>query len=158
MTHVENGWVWLAYRGGAPGPRWPTLGVGRPSVLLKWPRGAVSCHICYWRSGSSTSESYIFCVKYFVLFCFFKILFTYSWAHTHRGRDIGRGRGRLPVGNPIQDSIPGTWDHDLSRRQTLNHWATQVPPNLQCYQLFDFASLSIHILTGFSSRLLDFNV
>ena len=26
------------------------------------------------------------------------------------------------------DSIPGLQDHDLSQRQTLNHWATQVSP------------------------------
>ena len=25
------------------------------------------------------------------------------------------------------DSIPGLWDHNLSQRRTLNHWATQVP-------------------------------
>ena len=40
---------------------------------------------------------------------------------TERGRDIGRGRSRLPVGSPMQDSIPGPWDHDLSQRQILNH-------------------------------------
>ena len=27
---------------------------------------------------------------------------------TQRGRDIGRGRSRLPVGSPMWDSIPGT--------------------------------------------------
>ena len=27
----------------------------------------------------------------------------------------------------MQDSIPGPQDHNLSGRQTLNHWATQVP-------------------------------
>ena len=26
----------------------------------------------------------------------------------------------------MQDSIPGLWDHVLSQRQTLNHWASQV--------------------------------
>ena len=38
-----------------------------------------------------------------------------------RGRDIGRGRSRLPTGTLMQDSIPGSWDHDLSQRQMLNH-------------------------------------
>ena len=45
--------------------------------------------------------------------------------YTERGRDIGRGRSRLPAGSLVQGSIPGPRDHDLSRRQTLNHWATQ---------------------------------
>ena len=43
-----------------------------------------------------------------------------------RSRDLGRGRSRLPAGNPMRDSIPGPQDHNLSPRQTLNHWATQV--------------------------------
>ena len=36
---------------------------------------------------------------------------------TERGRDIGRERSRLPVVNPVRDSIPGPQDHDLSQRQ-----------------------------------------
>ena len=32
-------------------------------------------------------------------------------------RDIGRGRSRLPVGNPMQDSIQRPWDYNLSQRQ-----------------------------------------
>ena len=38
-----------------------------------------------------------------------------------RGRAIGRGRSRLPVGSPMQDSISGPQDHELSQRLTLNH-------------------------------------
>ena len=38
-----------------------------------------------------------------------------------RGRDTGRGRSRLPAGSPIWYLIPGSWDHDLSQRQMLNH-------------------------------------
>ena len=63
-----------------------------------------------------------------------KILFIYSWETQKRGRDIGRGRSRLPVWGLICDSIPeagfmwGAWyvtpSHDLSQRKTLNHWAT----------------------------------
>ena len=43
--------------------------------------------------------------------------------HTERerGRDTGRGRSRLHAGSVMWDSIPGPWDHALSRRQTLNH-------------------------------------
>ena len=29
-------------------------------------------------------------------------------------------------GSPMQNSIPGPWDYPLSRRQMLNHWATQA--------------------------------
>ena len=57
-----------------------------------------------------------------LFFFFLKILCIYSW-ETHRGRAIGRGRSRLPTGSLIWDLIPGPRDHDLSRRQMLNHWA-----------------------------------
>ena len=45
---------------------------------------------------------------------------------TKRGRDIGRGRSRLPGaveegGIPMQDSILGLQDHDLSQRQMLSY-------------------------------------
>ena len=44
--------------------------------------------------------------------------------HRERGRDTGRGRSRLQ--SPMRDCIPGPRDHTLGRRQTLNHWATQM--------------------------------
>ena len=65
-------------------------------------------------------------ISFYFFFFFFKILFVYSWER-ERSRDIGRGRSRLPVGSPIWDLIPGPWDHDLSWRQMLNHWATGCP-------------------------------
>ena len=45
----------------------------------------------------------------------FKIfsLFIYE-RHTERGRDIGRGGSRLPVGSPMWDSIPGPQGYNLS--------------------------------------------
>ena len=52
---------------------------------------------------------------------FFKEFIYLLTRDTERGRDIGRGRSRCPVGSPMQDSIPGPQDHDLSQRQTLNH-------------------------------------
>lgn len=65
------------------------------------------------------------CVAY--LYFLKKILFIHSWeTHTERGRDIVRGRSRLPAGSPTWDLIPGSWDHALSRRQMLNYWATQA--------------------------------
>ena len=49
-----------------------------------------------------------------------KILFIHE-RHTERGRDIGRERNRISVGSLMWDLIPGSRDHDLSQRQTLNH-------------------------------------
>ena len=57
---------------------------------------------------------------------FFNIILIHE-KQTERGRDIDRGRSRLPIGSLMWDLIPGPWYHDLSQRQTLNHWATQVP-------------------------------
>ena len=57
-------------------------------------------------------------------------LIFFLWETTERGRDVGRGRSRCPVGSLMLDSIPGSWDHDLSRRQMLNHWATQISQSL----------------------------
>ena len=63
------------------------------------------------------------------------------------GRDIGRGRSRLPAGSLMQDLIPGPRDHDLSWRQTLNHWAirvshlhwaTQASPETLIFQTYSF--------------------
>ena len=54
------------------------------------------------------------------LFFFLKILFIHK-GHRERGRDISRGRSRLPVGSLRRDLIPGSRDHNLSLRQTLNH-------------------------------------
>ena len=57
-------------------------------------------------------------------------LFILRDTHTERGRDTGRGRSRLRAGSLMGDSIPGSQDHTLSQRQTLNCWTTQVPPCL----------------------------
>ena len=40
---------------------------------------------------------------------------------------MGRGRSRFPAGSLMRDSIPGPRDHNLSRRQKLNHWAPHMP-------------------------------
>ena len=47
-------------------------------------------------------------------------------AYIWRGRDIGRGRSRLPAGSLMQNLIPGPWDHALALSQTLSCWATQA--------------------------------
>ena len=63
----------------------------------------------------------------FLFLFFLKILFIHE---RHRGRDIGRGRGRLSAGRSLmQASILGLQDHDLSQRQMFNHRATQMPPS-----------------------------
>ena len=41
--------------------------------------------------------------------------------HTHRGRNIGKGRRKLHAGSPMWDLIPGPQDHALSQRQMLRH-------------------------------------
>ena len=82
------------------------------------------CHLVFffWRQGSL--QTFDPCGIFIFIYFFKKILFTHK-RHRKRGRDIGRGRSRLPVGSLMQDSIPGPQDHDLSQKQTLNHWATQ---------------------------------
>ena len=59
---------------------------------------------------------------------FFKDFIYLCMRDTQReaGSNIGRGRSRLPAGSPMWDSIPRPWDHALSQKQLLNHWATQV--------------------------------
>ena len=79
---------------------------------------ALLCFYILWPKQSSSN----LCMNCSV---FLKILFICSW-ETQRGRDIDRRRSRLPVGSPMQDSIPGPWDHNSSQREMLNHWATQV--------------------------------
>ena len=54
--------------------------------------------------------------------CFFKNIFIYLFMRDiERGRHIGRGRSRLTAGSLRWDSTPGPQDHDLKRRQPLNH-------------------------------------
>ena len=54
----------------------------------------------------------------FIYSCIFKDLFIHPFM---RGRDTGRGRSKLPMGNPVWDWIPGPWNQALSQRQMLNH-------------------------------------
>ena len=62
----------------------------------------------------------------FLEFLFFKDFIYLFMRDTEKGRDIGRGRSRLPAGSPMWDLDPGPWDHTLSQRQTLSHRATQA--------------------------------
>ena len=60
-------------------------------------------------------------IFYFTGFFFLRFLIYLFMRDTDRGRDVGRGRSRLPMGSLMWDSILGPQDHDLSQRQTLNH-------------------------------------
>ena len=62
-----------------------------------------------------------------VRFFFLRFYIFIHERHRERSRYIGRGRNRLRIGSPMQNSIPGPRDHNLSQRQMLNYWATQVP-------------------------------
>ena len=77
-----------------------------------------------------------------IILIFLKILFIYSW---ERGRDTGRGRSRLPTRSPTWDLISGPRDLDLSQRQTLNHWATQVPQYNPYIRLFHRTSIKNYL-------------
>ena len=48
-------------------------------------------------------------------------LFIHERHRERGGRGIGRRRSRLPMGNLMQNLIPGPQDHDLSQMQMLNH-------------------------------------
>ena len=70
---------------------------------------------------SSQELSLVF--VFFLRFCLF--------IHERHERERGqRHRQREKQAPSMWDSIPGLQDHDLSQRQTLNHWATQVFLNL----------------------------
>ena len=78
-------------------------------------------------------------MEFWYFFLFLKnILFIYSFMRNReREAETARGRSRLPAGNPMWDLIPGPCDHNLSQKQTINHWATQVSQdNFSMYLLY----------------------
>ena len=64
---------------------------------------------------------------------FFKILFIYSWETEREAKTQAEGKAGSPMTSLMWDLIPGPQGHALSRRQTLNHWATQASPDLDFY-------------------------
>ena len=60
--------------------------------------------------------------------------------HRENGRDIGRGRSRLPAGSPMWGLDPRTPASCPGRRQVLNHGATQVPLKML------FGKIQVHTL------------
>ena len=78
------------------------------------------CIICYDLCHTLSSPAYL--VIRLFSHGFLKIFYLFIHErHTERGRDTGRGSSRLHAGSPMWDMISGPRDHDLSRRQTLNH-------------------------------------
>jgi len=65
----------------------------------------------------------------FFLFFFLKILLRERTSVWERQSETEK-QDPCWVGNPMRGSIPGPRDHDLSRRQTPNDWATQALPPL----------------------------
>ena len=66
------------------------------------------------------------------------------------------------AGNLMWNSIPGPWDHDLSQRQMLNYWATQVLQKdtiLIYFFIYSFCFLFLFIsscITGFLYYVITF--
>ena len=95
---------------------------------------------------------------------FFKKYFIYSW-ETHRGRDIGRGRSRLPVGSPCrsrsQDPRVMPWAegrHSTTELPTCpDHlfyffkffWSSVLIGECKIFFTSDFVSFTILLTTFF---------
>ena len=60
-----------------------------------------------------------FSIRTSILFYFFKILFIHE-RHTERGRDIGRGRSRLPDAG-LDARTPGSWPEPKADAPPLSH-------------------------------------
>ena len=77
--------------------------------------------------GQSTKRTHLYS-----FFFFFKDFTYFVMRDTERGRDTGFLRGAR-CGTRFQDpGIPGSWDHDLRRRQSPN----TEPPRCPLLQLF----------------------
>ena len=63
--------------------------------------------------------------------------------HRERGRVTGRGRSRLHARSPMWAQ-----DHDLSRKQVLNHWATQAALALKILLLLHTSSKVMQMQFG----------
>ena len=97
-----------------------SIGDGSPSALCRcssFSTGARYCcresrPLCFLLFGVVLIFSDLFFIVFLFFFLRFFFLRFYLFIH-ERGRDIGRGRSRLPVGSLLQDSIPGPQDHNL---------------------------------------------
>ena len=71
----------------------------------------------FGRFGGPSPMFQSYCAEYF-----FKRFYLFIHER-HRER---QRKKQAPTGSPMQDSIPGPWNHYLSERQMLNHWVTQT--------------------------------
>ena len=103
----------------------------------QWRRKARVC--CAPNLSCAFSSPWLWSLSSFptrIPFFLLNILFIHE---RHRETESGQREKQAPCKEPpLRDSIPGSQDHDLSQRQTLNHWATQVPLEhlsflLKCY-------------------------
>ena len=62
-----------------------------------------------------------------IVFLFFLNLIYLFMRDRERGRDISRGKSRLPMGSWMRDSIPRPQDHDPSQRQTSTTESPRYP-------------------------------
>ena len=96
-----------------------------------------ACGFCAsWSLPSKCFWGFCFFCSYSEFSLFWDFIYLFLRDTEKRGRDIGRGRSRFPVWSPMWDSILGPRDHDLSRRHTLSHWATQMPPLTQNFLMW----------------------
>jgi len=77
------------------------------------------------------------------IFLIFIYLFIFQRVGEHKqGEWEGEKQASRWAGSLMRGSIPGPWDHDLSRRQTFNDWATQAP----LFIIFWFALLWLFLI------------
>ena len=74
-----------------------------------------------WRHYKKLYQETVF-LRFFFIYLFI-YLFIHE-RHTEEAETQAEGEAGSSAGSLMWDSIPGPWDHDLSRRQMLNHWAT----------------------------------
>ena len=125
-------------------------------------RPRVNCWPCTTRLSWRLHTSGIYVRYTRKVHYFFKNIYFIHERHRERGWDTGRGRSRLPAGNPMWDSIPGPWDHSLNRRQMLHDLSHSGAPSIQlliseswaCVHFSLFLCLSLYSCSLFLSNKL----
>ena len=97
-------WVYLEFGFNPPPPLIPIYNTGYPKYSFE-----------YFFFSIMSNLAFLIFLRFYYLFM------RGTEAETQAER-----RSSVPVGNLMWDLIPGCWDHDLSQRQTLIHWATQM--------------------------------
>ena len=126
-------------------------------LMSNWDSGPFQKFLKYKHGQLSlTSPVYDLENLFFLIwqFIFLNILFiherhTETERESERGRDTCRGRSRLLAGSPMGDSVLELRDHNLSPRQMLNRWATQVSLIWKYNVIFYFHVISISTIYTF---------